>query len=715
VVAAGTLLSSTVFAFDVQDLTVVWSTTVNSDTSNFVTKTCANYVWIMTQNQTTAANDTQPFTVVRKLSLMTGELQNDWALNTSLSNAVQNIGVDGGQIMVLAASGHLTLAFVNGTVIASRYRIPVPSSCDHMPFSPMLLNATTWFAVCGTYVVMWDANSGRQLPSFIAPHGISCGAVRPSNSDFVFAADSTSYIATASGVRVLSYLPDVGVLSACTGLAFDVSNDDTAYQSINSYYGGLLLVLNVSTGAVISQAVASVSPFGPPAVDRQHRGLFVANINGYVIQGYSFVPPGSTTSFSLSFYNHTTSSLQYPFAYNPVTSTMYYLSMFALYTISLAGAVDKVANFSFLPSVATPLTFVEHFVIAACNDNAFVFVFDTVANTIAYIYGYGTFEVDDNVSPLVFGSKVVLFSSTDTDSAYVIDTRNQSTYHPIPADSSRTVNGAALLLRSASGGGGGVLVVNTGASSICGYNISDAMRPLFNTSQSNGNITSIISAPVAADGGGGGAAYFVAQVQYGAAVAVFMVTALGDVREVGVLASHTTSAVKFLIIKSSGSAELSQPTLYVFGDYTVAAYTLGWKSIFSFSTSNMILSSPSPLTEPTLLPAGLICFYTTSSFTVLHQQSGELAWEYAPSNGMMPAMTDGINIYFSDGEYVIAADARTGAVQSLSSYGLGTLQGQSTLVAGSIALVVSSNTTSATTLVIGATAGCVVFAYQPAS
>ncbi|CUE74266.1 GPI-anchored surface protein, putative [Bodo saltans] len=695
------LPQSTIYAFDVLNLSVVWSTDIDSDTSNFVTKSCGEYVWILTQNQSDT-NGT-PYTVVRKLDPETGTLVADWAYNTTLSSTIQNIGVGGGQFMVLDASGRLTFAFTNGTTITSGYRIP--KECDRMPFSPMLLNST-WYAMCGTYVEMWDAVSITPLTPFVAPYGIHCGALRTRSSEFVFGTDSASlYIATDDGVQSFTNMPDVGVLSACTGIAFDATNDDVLYQSVNSYYGGLLLVISVSNRSVMSKAAASVSPFGPPATDRQRRQLVVANVNGYVLQSYAFTPMNST-SFSTSFWSRTTQTLQYAMNYNPTTETIYYLGALALYSISLNGTVSTLANFSqFLPS-ATPLTFVGSFLVFACNDNSFVYVFDTVTNEMSTLSG--GFNIDPTAQPVVLpdSTKVVMFSTSDSVAAYVMDAANTSSYQVIAADSPRTINGAAFMTTFV----GTMLVINTGGTSICGFNVTSLSNavypvPLFNTTVTNSNITSVISAPTAYQDS---AAYFVAQVQY-RSIAVFSVDAHGEVREVGLLPSQATTTPKLLVIQNSGPI----PLMYMFGEYNVETYTLdGFKPVFSYQSPNVIIATSSPLQTPTFLEGGLICFYTTFAFTVLNA-SGEFVWSYR-STGAMPPVTDGVNIFFSDGQYVIGANAQSGAVSSLSSYGLGTLQGQVTLNTGTAVVIrkKDAETNRNTTLVVGATNACIVFANE---
>ncbi|CUG90072.1 Hypothetical protein, putative [Bodo saltans] len=683
-------LSSMVYAFNAMDLSVVWSIVVNSDTSNFQTANCSQYVWILTQNQSFGFSGT----VVQKLSPSDGAVI-DWSLDTQLSDAVQNIGVANGQFMVLAYGGSLTFGYYNGTTIALDFSIP--TSCGTLPYAPALINST-WYAICGTYVEMWDAVTGVRQTPFIA--SIRCAAINEVSNDFVLSGGDTVYVGNASGISQLIKLPySVGGSgsSMCTGARFNwISSKhlptldnitDIVHLSYVSYYSGSVLAINYRTGAVLAQAAADVSPLGGAIVDWEKRRLYTASTTGNVLQGYEFVPmTKSTTSFIADLSGANGSSTTFSIAYNATNRITYYISTLNLFSVDYMGGSELLATYNTVSSSVQPVI-VGQFLVFSDSYNDNVFVWDSVKKVLT------TLPVDDfdtTANFYVSGLKVVAFMHTNAISAFVVDLNASTlTATAIGGDSLRQVSGAAVI--------GTTLVINTGSSSVSGFDFTKDTytTPVFVLNTSNNNLHLVISRPHAFHN----EAYFIGYTVSGTSSnCVFSVTTSGLMTNVGELPTQFSMETKTLSIKSGGLFAIE--VMYIIGSQNVTAYSTNWTMLFNYKSDQTIITA-SLASLPTVLDTGAICFFTTDAFTVVDGFEGLLAWHYnTTSKHKYPALTDNATIFFSDDRYVIGADTFSGAVTSLSTYGSGKLRGYA----------IAAGETSTT--IVGATNDEFVFANQ---
>ncbi|CUG86499.1 membrane-associated protein, putative [Bodo saltans] len=199
------LRASIVYAFDVQSLEIVWTTSLSSDASNFMTKNCSDFVWI-----TTFANSNLTATIVlRKVDWRTGALQ-DWSFDTQIPQFLE-LSVAGGQFMALSPFGHVTYGFYNGTSILVDYILS--DSCT-ISIPPALIGMT-WYVICGTNVLTWDTQSTVQLPPQTF-WNVMCGTVGGGGIVFVtgnavFLGDDTGNITNVFSIstpatRSLDYL-----------------------------------------------------------------------------------------------------------------------------------------------------------------------------------------------------------------------------------------------------------------------------------------------------------------------------------------------------------------------------------------------------------------------------------------------------------------------------------------------------------------------------
>jgi hypothetical protein len=695
-VPSGTFLPSTVYAFNAKDLSVMWSTVVNSDTSNFQTANCSDFVWIMTQNQTFGYSDT----VVRKLYPNNGTLL-DWSVDTGMSNSNQNIGVENGQFMVLSGGGYLTFGYYNGTMIKTDYSIP--TTCYTMPYSPVLINST-WFAICGTYVEMWDSATGVRKTPFIASNSIRCAAVHEGNQDFILSGGDIVYVGNASGITQLLNLPNSigggGGSSTCTGARFNWilpkflstwSNiTDIVHLSYVGYYSGSVLAVNYRTGEVLAQAAAEVSPLGAAMIDWADRRLFTASTTGNILQGYEFVPMNvNTTSFVADLSGATGSSTTFSIAYNATNRSTYYISTYNLYSVDYMGGIEQISTFNYVSSSVQPVI-VGQFLVFSDSYNDDVYVYDSVAKKLTSL---SVSDIDSTVNFFVSGMKVVVFVGSYSTAAYIIDlSASTLAATAITASSYRQVNGAAVV--------GTTLVINTGSSSVSGYDMTKSTYTTasFVLNTAKNNLYLVLSAPVTYKMEAYFVGYTVSTTGTGSSVtAVYSVTASGSMTKVGALTTQTTTERKSLIIKSGGV--FGGAVMYIIGSQNVTAYTTSWAMMFNYMSNHTIVTTSSP-SLPTVLDTGAVCFFTVYAFTVVGGFKGGRAWNYNTSSNYYPAMTDNTTIYFTDGQFVIGADTYTGAVTSLSTYGSSQIRG--------FAIAAGMNSTT----VVGATDDELVFANQ---
>ncbi|CUG06075.1 Hypothetical protein, putative [Bodo saltans] len=690
-----TSLPSTVYAFNAMDLSVVWSTVVNADTSNFQTANCSEYVWILTQNQTFGYSDT----IIRKLDPNNGALL-DWSLDTQMSNSVQNIGVANGQFMVLAYGGYLTFGFYNGTTISLDFSIP--TTCGTMPYAPALINST-WYAICGTYVEMWDSVTGVRQTPFIASNSIRCAAVHEGSNDFVLSGGDAVYVANASGISQLINLPDSiggGVSSTCTGASFNwVSSKylptfdnitDIVHLSYIGYYSGSVLAINFRSGAVLAQAAANVSPLGGAIVDWEKRRLYTSSTAGNILQGYQFVPvSASTTSFIADLSDATGSSTTFSIAYNATNRSTYYISTYNLYTVDHMGETEQLATFSYVSSSVQPVI-VEQFLVFSDSYNDNVFVWDSVEKVLTTL---SVDDIDTSVNFFVSEMKVIAFVQTYSTAAFVVDlSASTLTATAIAADSYRQVSGATVI--------GTTLVINTGGSSVSGFDFTNQTftTPVFVLNTANDDLYLVLSPPQAFNNEAYFVGYTVSTTIVGATGnSVFSVNASGWMTKVGELPTQHSTETKTLSIKSGNV--FGGTIMYIIGSQNVTAYSTNWTMLFNYKSDQTIITLSSP-SLPTVLDTGAICFFTTYAFTVVDGFAGGLAWYYNATSNYYPALTDNTTIYFSDGQYVIGAATYTGAVTSLSTFGNSQIRGYAIAAGGT------------TTTIIGATDDELVFANQ---
>ncbi|CUG93951.1 Hypothetical protein, putative [Bodo saltans] len=655
---------SIVYAFDTQDLTIVWTTTTDSDTSNFATLNCSDYVWIITQNQSSSYSNT----VVRKIHPNNGTLL-DWAFSTHFPAAYQIMGISNGQFMVVGigeySGGSLTLAFNNGTLMSLGYDI---GWCSTLPIPPTLIGST-WYAICGDAIQMWDSQTGTPLATSpfttSSSTGVQCALANSQGTQMMFSDGVTLYNANSYGMSMESTLPgSVGGYSIrCTGMGFSTKNDSVVYVSFQSEDAGSVIAFEFNTGIALFQAAASLSPIGPAVDDLLHNGILVASATtNNALQGYQFVPRNNATSFT-SFMPETEESVA--IAMNPATpQVVYYISSSSLYAIDVAnGNYERLAtNLTIGTEVSLFPIFVGQFLVFfSANYNADVYVFDIVNNMLATV-SLTDANFNSDVQPVVFGTKFVIFAeicNSANIAAMVVDVADTSKIQNIPSDSLCIVSGATVVNNE-------VLVIITGTSSITGYNQTSLTTPVFHVSSATDPFNTISSAPVSY----GDYVYFPALWNHTSAEAIFRITASNGVTEV-VLPAVLGGQVSSLLIADIPAIKC--PTLYVFSGLEIVAYTIaGWNRTFVSATPNGVYS-------PQVFSSGVISFYapgnsTFSNMFTLLRPNGEVAWTYNVSTiCKLPVVTDGGSVYFSDSLNVVGADMESGAVLSRSTFGLASL------------------------------------------
>jgi hypothetical protein len=688
-VPSGTYLPSVVYAFDLMDLSIVWQTPVNSDTTNFATMNCTEFVWIMTQNTTGFNSDT----VVRKLYMNNGTMT-EWSYDTSFSNTVQNIGVMNGQFIVLSAGGYLNFAWYNGTQI-DYHSVP---GCGSMPFTPTLLN-NTWYAICGSNVYMYDATTLQRKTTFSANSNILCGTVHEWNMDFVLGSGRRVYVGNSSGISLLVELPDTvnGYSSYCSGARFNyvsptmkgmpMNITDILHLSFTSADAGSVIAMNYRTGEVIAQAVSNVAPIGPAMIDYKEHRLYVASTQGNVLQGYDFVPWVNVTSFAVGLTS--TYSTEMSLAYNATNRSTYYVARYGLYTIDHMGNYAQLDTFSYSYSSLQPMIIGQYLVIID-SYNDVVRIYDSVKGGATT--SVSVCSVDTEAQPVAYGSKLIVFCSSYSTTANVIDlSATTPTAAEIAGSEYRTQNSAVVVDK--------VLVITTGTSTVSGFDwtkdtYTTATFALKMATSGFYNVQSTLAVF-------NNKAYFVARPYSTTTVTsnentVYSVTSTGALATVGKLMMQTSSDSKVLIIKSGGV--FGGGIMYIIGMTNISAYTTNWDMMFNYqSTSSISLN----LLNPVVLDTGAVCFYSSDNFTVVGGFKGGLAWQY-PVSGVQPyaVVSDNVTIYFTDGRYIIGANTYTGGVASLSTYGSGSLRG--------FAVAFGENSTT----VVGVTDNEVIFGNQ---
>ncbi|CUG77649.1 GPI-anchored surface protein, putative, partial [Bodo saltans] len=718
---------STVYAFDVQDLRIVWLTTINSASTNFQMANCSDYVWIIAQNQSNPGANYYNRTTVLTLHRNNGRLRDDFSVHTTMANTVATISVASGQFMFLGTSSYLSYGYVNGTMIASHFTAFVP--CHGMPYAPVLINST-WYAICGSLVEMWDSETGVRKDPFVSSDPISSFAFNSETQEFVLSGGNTVYVGDASGIHELIELPDPWFggnqgPATCTGARFNPSSSELSssaerhvvHLSYKGYSSGTVLAMNYRSGEVTSQASANVQPVGPALVNSRNNRLCVASSSGSILQCYAFVSSEQQVSNDTNLYVSNTGL--YPFAFsfvlNETSGVVYYIpNTGGIFILEKNGEIRWVAdnyNYWGFSTSRKPLIVGQYILMNGNSGELIVYNSQNHAwnASTSSIFLIGAF--DPNIEPTLFGSIAIAYQAYPWDGLwiYVIDLKNPSNVVTIDVSSPRTASGTVVI-------GASTLLAITGESVIKGFNIFDLPGPtadyypyyqqvnpnsqMFEVNSSQSNIASIISPLVAFND----QAYFVARS--GNINVVFSVNATGFLRKIGVVAEfNSTAEYKTLLIKRSGV--FTAPTIVVAGQRSVSAYNLtSWAKQFEYN-SGPTTTIARTFGTPAVLDNGAFCFYETrpdqsTAFVALFG-CGTASWRISTSsipNG--EPLTDGYQIFFPGrGPYLTAAHAQTGAITSTIGYGSQAIDG--------FMIFPSSNTT---TTVIAATDATIMLTMQ---
>lgn len=672
-------LTSTIFAFNPSDITTpVWQTVVNADSTNFAGSNCSSYVWMLAVNQT---NTGGYYTYqLYKFSIANGT-QYDMVFDFGTSSFA-TFRVEGNQWFGSVNSGYLTVGDVNGTIFVNKYSV---SGCSYNQFRPFKIN-TTWYAVCGSYIHMYDVD--LKYSSFQATDTIQCGAYHASNGAFIFAADQTIYVSNASGMFLLTSFTSLGSYNTqCTGAQFDYFNysspmaqwiNNLVHLSFSGYYSGdagNVLTMDYTTGVVLGQAAGNVNPVGWAISDFAARRLVVASAgtNGAPLQAYEFVPWKNKTSFTT--YVPQTSSNTYQLAYNATSNTTYFAASNGyLFTIDQTGVAKQVASFSSFYNTL-PMVVIGQWVVVT-DYTGDVYIYDSVAASITTV---STCYISSYFAPIAYANNTVLYICDSTYSndqpAQAVDLKTgavdksmilQSSYPPAMGG---FVSGDTFVLISDTN------MISTytlgGAKAVFKYYFTLKSTSSYYTSNP---ISNFLTAPVSVQGT---LAYVVAYVRtetgltasYDNYILAFPISGLTNMTRIAKTVGNTDTSNKVLVFKTGGiyGTGSLDGLLYVIGYNNITAYTMSgnlqfiYKHNYSITTRNVL--------NPTVLDCGAVAFFDSYNFNVVNGFAGTLAWTY-PANSNKYAVIQAVSsIYFSDGNRIVGADAHTGIVNSISTFG----------------------------------------------
>jgi len=655
---------SQVFSFNTTTLALLWNTTIEYDTTSFaaVSSSPFEHVYIAAQNTVSVSVNSNLY--VFKLRLDDGSID-----STPLNTAAPEFAVIGVSNEQLVVSSLYTITFYDSETF-TQLRPQVSSSYAFSILYPPMFIDNTWYVLSSEQLNAFDGTTLDKLawsPIQFDDSALGLAVTEPAQN-LVILDGCNVWLANTSGISLMTeFTQQVQQPAPCSPIAAsfqtvqwgDISTAflHLSYQTNGN--GGTVITMDYDKGTFVSQATGNFNPIGPAVLDVKERRLYSASMVWGIVQGFAFHTTKNKNNFVATIPSNENQTNGFGFLYNASSKSSYYITMNSLYLIDSIGNVEKVATLlNDFPYVNNnPLIIGQYFVFIASqtvdNDyNNVMCVYDAHTKTIATVQWCGS-----NIQePIVVGT-IVYTNCPGSDVGAVASIDVSRT--PLTVQSYGQNYGRDVSVNE------NFLVYVEEAHNMCVYDLTHE-KLLWET------WLTFYSAPVLYRNEGEYNFVFVV----GNATATSTVPSLliidpstDGITEIAPL--FNASSVQYTIVVKEGGVFGTPGFIYCIGTYNVTAFSMvDDNQVFSYTIDTVTYG---PMFEPAaVMDSGVIVLFMSNDYLlVLNALTGDLMWSYSGVIwSVFPFTSDSRNIYFMNYNQVVGVDIMTGAVTSVTSFGM---------------------------------------------